>query len=150
MLGHGARRATHARALAPTALLEAERRERSSRAHWDALLQTVTVATPDPLFDVLVNRWLLYQALACRLWGRAGFYQAGGAFGFRDQLQDSMAFAVACSATAAQTAAAVRVPTIRRRGRAALVASTDRRRRADAIQRRPVVVAVRDAFTTWT
>ncbi len=64
------------------------------KAFWGELQGHIQVHTPDPLFDALVNRWLLYQTLTSRLWSKAGFYQAGGAFGFRDQLQDSMAFAV--------------------------------------------------------
>jgi cyclic beta-1,2-glucan synthetase len=67
---------------------------KNAKTFWGNLQGQVTVSTPDPLFDALINRWLLYQTLTSRLWSKAGFYQAGGAFGFRDQLQDSMAFAV--------------------------------------------------------
>ena len=64
-------------------------------ARWNERLSVITVQTPEPTFDAMLNRWTLYQALACRMWARSALYQSSGAYGFRDQLQDVMAFVYA-------------------------------------------------------
>jgi cyclic beta-1,2-glucan synthetase len=73
-------------------LLEVER-------YWESVLGAVQVKTPDRSMDIMLNGWLLYQTLACRVWARSAFYQASGAYGFRDQLQDGMALATTQPAT---------------------------------------------------
>ncbi len=93
LLGYGATPPEARKLAVDAAAVSSRQRSDEARVKWNDLLDAVTVQTPDPLFDVMVNRWLPYQTLSCRLWARAGFYQAGGAFGFRDQLQDAMALA---------------------------------------------------------
>jgi cellobiose phosphorylase len=93
MLGVGGRRNADASSLVQRYQGSATAQEalESVRAHWDRILGAVQIETPDAALDVIANGWLMYQTIACRLWARSGYHQSGGAFGFRDQLQDVMA-----------------------------------------------------------
>ncbi|HSJ13394.1 MAG TPA: protein ndvB, partial [Longimicrobiales bacterium] len=92
LLGEAASTAQAQACLASLATLDAVAAELDGvRAYWHDLVGRVRIATPAPALDLMVNGWLAYQNLSCRMWARSAFYQSGGAFGFRDQLQDSSA-----------------------------------------------------------
>ena len=92
LLGEGSGRAeAHALVARYASFAAIERAQREVIAFWQGILTGVQIRTPVPAIDLMVNGWLAYQTLACRIWARTALYQSGGAFGFRDQLQDAAA-----------------------------------------------------------
>ncbi len=92
VLGQGADRAAALQLAARFATIaQIDAAQADSDRRWEEILSGVQVRTPDDSFDLIVNRWLIYQTLSCRIWARSGPYQPGGAIGFRDQLQDVLA-----------------------------------------------------------
>jgi cyclic beta-1,2-glucan synthetase len=93
LLGQGADRADAERLISHFQNIQnVEAARKAVGEFWDDILEQTQVQTPDPGMDIMLNRWLLYQSLSCRFWGRTAFYQSSGAYGFRDQLQDVMGF----------------------------------------------------------
>ncbi len=99
ILGY-AKQATEARELIANLRIpnQIEHLLNETQLKWQTLLDTIQVTIPDLPSTFLINRWLLYQTLSCRIWGRTAFYQSSGAYGFRDQLQDVMALVYSCPA----------------------------------------------------
>jgi cyclic beta-1,2-glucan synthetase len=93
LLGQGADRADAARLISHFRNIQnVETARQRVDEFWKEILEQTQIQTPDAGMDLLLNRWLLYQSLSCRFWGRTAFYQSSGAYGFRDQLQDVMAY----------------------------------------------------------